>query len=128
MQQVVFDVPYTEERNRGTTAIRLILAIPHLIIYGVWQRVAQLAAVVQWFICVFTGKRNKSIWDFSYSAEAYGSRVNSYAGLLHDVWPPFFNEQGAVPSRDALRPSGYSPLVSTGIVRSQSLTFATGIA
>jgi len=102
MQQVVFDVPYTEERNRGTTAIRLILAIPHLIIYGVWQRVAQLAAIVQWFICVFTGKRNKSIWDFTYSAEAYGSRVNSYAGLLHDVWPPFFNEQGAVPSRYSL--------------------------
>jgi hypothetical protein len=102
MQQVVFDVPYTEERNRGTTAIRLILAIPHLIIYGVWQRVAQLAAVVQWFICVFTGKRNKSIWDFTYSSEAYGSRVNSYAGLLHDVWPPFFNEQGAVPSRYSL--------------------------
>ena len=102
MQQVVFDVPYTEERNRGTTAIRLILALPHLIIYGVWQRVAQLAAIVQWFICVFTGKRNKSIWDFTYSAEAYGSRVNSYAGLLHDVWPAFFNEQGAVPSRYSL--------------------------
>ena len=102
MQQVVFDVPYTEERNRGTTAIRIILAIPHLILYGLWQRVAQLAAVVQWFICVFTGKRNKAIWDFSVAAEAYGSRVGSYAGLLHDVFPPFLTEQGAVPSRYSL--------------------------
>ena len=102
MQQVVFDVPYTEDRNRATTAIRIILAIPHLILYGVWNRVAQLAAVVQWFICVFTGKRNKAIWDFSVAAEAYGSRVQSYAFLLHDVFPPFFTEQGAVPSRYSL--------------------------
>ena len=98
MQQVVFDVPYTEARNRGTTAIRIILAIPHLILYGLWNRVAQLGAVIQWFICVFTGKRNKSIWDFSVASEAYGSRVNSYAGLLHDVFPPFLTEQGSVPS------------------------------
>ena len=102
MQQVVFDVPYTEERNRGTTAIRIILAIPHLILYGLWQRVAQLAAVIQWFICVFTGKRNKAIWDFSVAAEAYGSRVGSYALLMHDVFPPFLTEQGAVPSRYSL--------------------------
>ena len=102
MQQVVFDVPYTEARNRGTTAIRFILVIPHWILYGVWNEVTQVAAVIQWFICVFTGKRNKSIWDFSVAAEAYGSRVNSYGGLLHDVFPPFLTEQGAVPSRYSL--------------------------
>jgi len=102
MQQVVFDVPYTEARNRGTTAIRFILAIPHLILYSLWNRVAQLAAVVQWFICVFTGKRNKGIWDFTVASEAYGSRVGSYVGLLHDVFPPFLTEQGAVPSRYGL--------------------------
>ncbi len=102
MQQVVFDVPYTEARNRGTTAIRFILAIPHWILYGLWNEVTQLAAVIHWFICVFTGKRNKSIWDFSVASEAYGSRVNSYGGLLHDVFPPFLTEQGAVPSRYSL--------------------------
>ena len=102
MQQVVFDVPYTEARNRGTTAVRVILAIPHWVLYSLWNEVVQLAAVVQWFICVFTGKRNKSIWDFSVASEAYGSRVNSYGGLLHDVFPPFFTEQGRVPSSYSL--------------------------
>ena len=102
MQQVVFDVPYSEARNRGTTAIRVILWLPHWILYSLWSEVTQLAAVVQWFICVFTGKRNKGIWDFSVAAEAYGSRVNSYGGLLHDVFPPFLTEQGAVPSRYSL--------------------------
>ena len=115
MQQVVFDVPYTEERNRLTTAFRIILAIPHLILYGLWNRVAQLAAVVQWFICVFTGKRNKSIWDFTLSAEAYGSRVGSYTGLLHDVWPPFFTEQGAVPSSYSLEYDESVNRLTTGL-------------
>ena len=99
MQQVQFDVTYTETRNRLTTAFRIILAIPHLILYGLWNRVAQLAAVIQWVICVFTGKRNKSIWDFTVASEAYGSRVQSYAGLLHDVFPPFLTDPGNVPSR-----------------------------
>jgi Domain of unknown function (DUF4389) len=98
MQQVVFDVPYTEERNRGTTAVRIILALPHLFLYGLWNRVAQLAGIIQWIICVFTGKRNKAIWDFTVSAEAYGSRAGSYVGLLHDVWPGFLNDPGKVPS------------------------------
>ncbi|MEO5839064.1 MAG: DUF4389 domain-containing protein [Acidimicrobiales bacterium] len=102
MQQVVFDVPYTEERNRLTTAFRFFLAIPHMILYGLWNRVTQLAAVIQWLICVFTGKRNKGIWDFTASAEAYGSRTGSYVGLMHDVFPPFLTEQGAVPSRYSL--------------------------
>jgi hypothetical protein len=98
-RQVDFDVTYTENRNRLTTAFRPILAIPHLILYGLWNRVCQLAAVVQWFICLFTGKRNKAIWGFTVSAEAYGSRVGSYFGLQHDVFPPFLTEQGNVPSR-----------------------------
>lgn len=99
MQQAQFDVTYAEQRNRLTTAFRIILAIPHLILYGLWNRVCQLASIVQWVICVFTGKRNKGIWDFTVSAEAYGSRVGSYGFLLHDVFPPFLTDQGNVPTR-----------------------------
>jgi hypothetical protein len=102
VSQVVFDCPYTEERNRGTTAIRVILAIPHLVLYGAWAAVARVCAVIQWFIVVFTGQRQKGLWDFAMSAEAYGSRVLSYTGLLHDVYPPFLTEQGAVPSTYSL--------------------------
>lgn len=99
MHQAQFDVTYVQARNRLTTAFRIILAIPHMILYGLWNRVCQLAAIVQWVICVFTGKRNKGIWDFTVSAEAYGSRAGSYAFLLHDVFPPFLTEQGNVPTR-----------------------------
>jgi len=102
MQQVVFDVPYTEERNRGTTAIRVILAIPHLLLLQAWQGVTQVGALIQWFICLFTGKRSKGIWDLSYMEESYGSRVYSYVLLSHDVFPGFLTDPGKVPSTYSL--------------------------
>jgi hypothetical protein len=69
---------------------------------SLWQAVIRFASVVQWVLIVFTGKRNKAIWDFTYAEEAYGSRVGSYGMLLHDVFPPFLTEQGAVPSSYSL--------------------------
>jgi hypothetical protein len=102
VSQVVFDVPYTEARNRGTTAIRIIMVIPHAILLSLWQTVIRFASVVQWVMVVFTGKRNKAIWDFTYAEEGYASRVGSYAVLLHDVFPAFLTEQGSVPSSYSL--------------------------
>jgi hypothetical protein len=99
MHQAEFDVTYTEARNRGTTAIRIILAIPHLILAYVWNIAAEVAAIIQWFICVFTGKRNKALWDFANNYVAYSTRVYSYVGLMHDVFPAFGTEQGRVPTR-----------------------------
>ena len=102
MQQAQFDVTYVEARNRATTAIRLILAIPHIIFAYVWNIAAEVAAVIQWFICVFTGKRNRALWDFTNNYVGYSTRVYSYLGLLHDVFPGFGTEQGNVPTRYSL--------------------------
>jgi hypothetical protein len=98
MSQVVFDVTTNEEpRNRLTTAFRLILAIPHLILVGVWQYAVELVAVIQWFIILFTGKRNNGLWGFSNSWLGYATRVNSYTSLLFDEYPGFINETGPMP-------------------------------
>ena len=51
--------PTPSTRNRLTNAFRLILAIPHLIVSAVWGYFAEILAFVQWFIIVFTGKRNR---------------------------------------------------------------------
>jgi hypothetical protein len=115
MQQVVFDVPYTAERNRTTTAFRIILAIPHLVLYNAWQGVRQVGGVIQWFICVFTGKRNKQIWDFTVLGEGYGSRVFSYVLLSHDVFPLFLTEQGAVPAHYSLEYDESVNRLTTGL-------------
>ena len=88
MSQIVFDVTTNEEpRNRLTTAFRLILAIPHLILVSVWQYAVELVAVIQWFIILFTGKRNAGLSNFSNSSLGYATRVNSYTSLLFDDYP-----------------------------------------
>jgi len=102
MAQVQFDVPYSEQRNRGTVAIRLILAIPHLIIIGVWSNVVQVVAVIQWFIQVFTGKRNRGLTEFTLAWLNYAARVYGYVGLLFDEYPEFVSDEGKTPVRFAM--------------------------
>jgi Domain of unknown function (DUF4389) len=92
-----YDVVYTEQRNRLTTAFRVILAIPHLIVAGVWAYLAEIIAVVQWFIVLFTGKRNRGIWDLQWAWLGYDSRVNGYTNLLFDPYPAFGTDPGPVP-------------------------------
>jgi hypothetical protein len=100
MAQVQVDVPYTEgPRNRGTVAIRLILAIPHIVIVYVWNIAVEVVSVIHWFIQVFTGKRNKSLFDFANRYFDYASRTYGYLGLLFDEYPGFIDDNGKTPLR-----------------------------
>lgn len=100
--RVDFEIRYVEERNRLTTGFRLILAIPHLVFSAVWGYAVELAAVIQWFIVLFTGKRNKGIWDFQNQWLSYTARVNGYANLMYDEYPPFgADSAGVTPTRYA---------------------------
>jgi hypothetical protein len=92
-----YDVVYTEERNRLTTAFRIILAIPHLIIVQVWAYLAEILAVIQWFIVLFTGRRNEGLWNLQDAWLRYYSRVYGYVDLLYDPYPAFGTDPGPVP-------------------------------
>src|SRR6266508_3644212 len=100
---LTFDVRYTEPRNRLTTLVRIILAIPHLVCVGLWGYVVEIAAVIQWFIVLFTGKRNEGIWRFTRSYLSYSSRALGYVGLLFDEYPGFFNDWKTEPVAFDLR-------------------------
>jgi hypothetical protein len=98
MAQVQLDVPYNEgPRNRGTVAIRIILAIPHLILSGVWGYVVDVASLIHWFIQVFTGKRNEGLFNFSNRWLDYTARTYTYTGLLFDEYPGFIDDNGKTP-------------------------------
>jgi len=101
MAAIAFDVEYTESRSRLTTFFRGILAIPHQILLVLWQYVVQLLAVVQWFIILFTGKRNEAIWRFSDGWLGYASRVMAYSGMMFDPYPAFGSSPGNAPVRYA---------------------------
>jgi Domain of unknown function (DUF4389) len=97
-----YDVGYEEDRNRLTVAFRLILAIPHLIIAQVWTYFAEILAVVQWFIILFTGKRNEGIWNLQKSWLSYYCRVLGYVALLFDPYPAFASDTGPEPVTNAI--------------------------
>jgi hypothetical protein len=97
MSQYSYDVTYTDARNRGTVAIRFILAIPHLIVAQIWGYLAQILAVVQWFIALFTGKRNEGIWNMQRQWLDYYARVLGYESLLFDQFPAFGTDPGTPP-------------------------------
>jgi hypothetical protein len=97
-----YDVGYEEERNRLTVAFRIILAIPHIIVSQIWGYLAQVLAVIQWFIILFTGKRNEGIWNLQRSWVYYYSRVMGYTALLYDQYPAFGTDTGTVPVRSEL--------------------------
>ena len=97
MAELTADVRYGEPRNRLTTAFRLILAIPHLIVMQVWGYLAEILSVIQWFIIVFTGTRNRGLWDLQRAWIGYAGRVLSYENLLFDEYPAFGTDQSKVP-------------------------------
>jgi hypothetical protein len=102
MSAVTLDIEYTTPRNRLTNAFRLIWAIPHLIIVNVLSRLAQALAVIQWFIVVFTGKRNRGLWDLARGCIDWEVRAYAYAGMLYDTYPNFGFEKKDEPVSFAL--------------------------
>jgi hypothetical protein len=102
--------PSLTNRNRLTTAFRLILAIPHLILVGgvglgvasrgggrtsagteggLLGAVAVFLAIVSWFTIVFAGTHIIGIRQFTSFYLRWRVRALSYFMLLEDVYPPF---------------------------------------
>ena len=107
----------TNDRNRLTTAFRIFLAVPHLILVGgpiafalswSWTNsdngfydwgsagllgaVAAGAALISWFAIVFTGSQPKGLWNLGAFYLRWRVRAVSYMALLTDKYPPFGDE------------------------------------
>lgn len=101
--------PRLTGRNRLTTAFRLILAIPHVILVGgaglgfayrerntafggetgLLGAVAAFLAVVSWFTILFAGAHIIGIRQFTTFYLRWRVRALSYLMLLEDAYPPF---------------------------------------
>jgi Domain of unknown function (DUF4389) len=104
--------PALPNRNRLTTAFRLILAIPHLLIVGgvgfggaasqadhgsislggetgLLGAAAFLLAIVSWFTIVIGGEHVPGIRQFTGFYMRWRVRALAYVMLLRDEYPPF---------------------------------------
>jgi Domain of unknown function (DUF4389) len=81
--------PQLEDRNRLTTAFRLILAIPHLIVLAVLSLAVMVVVVIAFFAVLFTGRWPGGLRDFALGAGRWWLRVQAYLALLTDEYPAF---------------------------------------
>ena len=112
-------VVYPERLNRWLPLVKWLLAIPHLILVGLfvggwgwgvgddWRGwgFAGLVGILVLIACVillFTGRYPPTLFNFALGLDRWSFRVAAYVGLMTDKYPPFGSTWGP-PSR--LRPS-----------------------
>lgn len=87
---VTFDVAgYPEERDRWSVGLRLIYAIPHIIVLIFLGLAWLLTAIVGWFAILFTGRYPEGLYRFAVGYLRWSIRVQAYLLLMRDEYPPF---------------------------------------
>lgn len=76
-------------RDRLTVALRLILAIPHVIVLFFVLCAWWVTTIVAWFLILITGHYPQGFYDFGAGALRWLIRVEAYTLLLTDDYPPF---------------------------------------
>lgn len=76
-------------RDRATIAVRLLLAIPHLVVLCFLLVAWLLTTVIAWFAILLTGAYPRSLYPFGVGVMRWALRVEAYLLLLVDDYPPF---------------------------------------
>jgi hypothetical protein len=79
--------------------VKLLLAIPQLIVLYVVQVVAFLAGWIGFWIIAFTGTLSPGIARFVHNALGWNLRLGAWLGSLRDEYPGFALEQPEYPAR-----------------------------
>lgn len=87
------EIEYPENLNRWLVIVKLILAIPHLIILGILRGgesgLSGLLAVIAGIILLFTGKYPQGIFGLLMGVHLWWYRTMAYVTFMTDIYPPF---------------------------------------
>lgn len=84
-------------RSRLTVALRLLLALPHLIWLSLWAVVAVLAGIVNWVATLIAGQPPASLQRFLSAFVRYDAHVSAYLYLIAEPFPRFTGAPGTYP-------------------------------
>jgi hypothetical protein len=88
-------LPQLTDRNRLTTAFRIILVIPQIIVVALLGLAVSIVGIVAGFAVLFTGRWPEGLRAFVLGAGRWWLRVQAYWLLLTDEYPPFaFDDLG----------------------------------
>jgi hypothetical protein len=82
-------VQFTEHQRRWTVLLRLILAVPQIVVLGFVSIAAAVVQVIGWFAALFTGRLPDWVAEFLTGFVAWETRLSGYLMLLTDQYPPF---------------------------------------
>jgi Domain of unknown function (DUF4389) len=82
-----------ERYSRLKTLLRIILAIPIVILRYVMGLLLEIGALAAWFVVMITGKMPRGLFDVMVLANSYTARSDAYLYLLTETYPPFQDEQ-----------------------------------
>lgn len=95
---VVADFPAVAgDRKRWSVAFRIILVLPQVIVLVFVLLAWIVTAIVGWLVVLFSGRYPDGLWRFGEGVMRWILRVEAYALLLHDEYPPFTLQAGAAP-------------------------------
>ena len=86
---VRLEVPSAREHHRLSVALRPILIIPQAIVAWMLGVLWWLSTCIAWFAILFTGEYPEPLYRFGINVLQWTTRVEAYALLLHDDYPPF---------------------------------------
>ena len=90
--ELLYDVAYPDRLSRLLIFVKWLLVIPHAVILAFLSIAVAVVSFIAWFAILFTGKYPRGLWDFSMMTLRWTARVQAYAGLMRDEYPPFGDE------------------------------------
>lgn len=82
-------IAYPERLNRWAPLYKWLLALPHYVVVAVLAIASVFVFLAGLVSVVATGTYPQGIRDFLVGVYRYSLRVEAYAGLLTDTYPPF---------------------------------------
>ena len=92
------------EQRRLTVLVRIILAIPHMIVLWVLGIAAEVVALICWFAALLRGRLPDGLAEFQVGYLRWATRFYAYLFLLTDVYPPFELADAQYPVRLRAQP------------------------
>lgn len=84
------EIPYPEgSRDKLSVGLRFLYIIPHAIILFFLSIAWFVTSVIAWFSLLFNGVYPEGLLNFGLGVMRWSVRVEAYALLMTDVYPPF---------------------------------------